>query len=80
MTLLVMNDTGYRNLIQLVSRSFQEGQQEGKALVHRHWLEDYHHGLIALSGANYGDIGYLLLNRDQAAAGKKTRQLAELIR
>ena len=33
LTLLAMNDLGYRNMAELVSRSFQEGQHNGRAIV-----------------------------------------------
>ena len=68
MTLLVMNHEGYRNLTALVSLSYQHGQDDGKAIVQRQWLQAHQAGLIALSGANYGEVGYLLISRGQAEA------------
>jgi len=54
--LLAQNDEGYRNLTRLVSRSYQEGQQQGCPLVERDWLFHNHQGLIALSGGVAGEV------------------------
>ena len=63
MTLLAMNKVGYSNIIKLTSRSYQEGQNNGKAVVHRDWLQQCNSGLIVLSGADKGEIGQALINR-----------------
>jgi len=58
LTLLCMDDVGYRNLTRLVSRSYLEGQQRGAPLVDRSWItRDTTRGLIALSGGTAGDVG-----------------------
>ncbi|MCC2638611.1 MAG: DNA-directed polymerase PolC [Moraxellaceae bacterium] len=62
-TVLVMNETGYGNLIQVISRAYVEGQQLGEALVQRPWLEDHAEGLIVLLG-RYSDIGRALIGAD----------------
>ncbi len=59
-TLLVQNDRGYRNLTQLLSRAYQEGQQRGGPRLRREWLSASSEGLIVLSGRN-GEIGRALL-------------------
>ncbi len=66
--LLCQNDTGYRNLTRLVSRSYLEGQQRGTPCVHKDWLNGASEGLIALSGGHRGDVGQALLagNRELA--------------
>ncbi|MBZ9558119.1 MULTISPECIES: DNA polymerase III subunit alpha [unclassified Modicisalibacter] len=61
LTLLAMNDTGYRNLTELISRGWQEGQQQGSALLKKAWIFAQSEGLIALSGAREGEIGRFLL-------------------
>jgi len=68
-TLLCKNVEGYRNLAQLISRSYTEGQQRGMPVVERSWLDGQLKGLIALSGGREGDVGQALLagNRDLAA-------------
>jgi len=71
LVLLCQNETGYRNLTRLVSRSWLEGQSKGIAMVERDWLrrEDVD-GLIALSGGRTGDVGRAIVNgrMDDAAA------------
>ncbi|MBD2838179.1 DNA polymerase III subunit alpha [Pseudomonas sp. JM0905a] len=68
MTLLVMNAKGYRNLTELVSRGWSEGQSNGLVIIQRDWVKEAAEGLIALSGAKEGEIGMALLNGDQAGA------------
>ena len=59
-TLLVQNQTGYRNLTRLISRAYNEGQGRGRPQLRREWLEEASAGLIALSG-RHGGIGMALL-------------------
>ena len=68
--LLVQNDQGYRNLTQLVSRAYQEGQQDGSPVAEIDWLFAAHDGLIALSGGIEGDVGQALQrgHQDEALA------------
>ena len=67
--LLARNNDGYANMRVLISRAYQEGQQQGKAYLHRQWLREHSEGLIVLSGGREGDVGQYLLSgkRDQAA-------------
>jgi DNA polymerase-3 subunit alpha len=56
--LLCQNLMGYRNLTQLVTRSYLEGQQRGVPMFERAWLtRQTLTGLIVLSGGPEGDIG-----------------------
>lgn len=69
LTLLCQTNEGYQNLLKIVSRSFLEGQSSiDKALVEKSWLIPLSNGLIALSGAQYGDIGQALLAKDNKKA------------
>ena len=62
LTLLCQNLAGYRNLTRLVSRAWLEGQHKGIPLIERSWLTSATtSGLIALSGAQHGDIGRALV-------------------
>ncbi len=61
LTLLCRDHGGYLKLSRLLTRSYLEGQQGGRPLVQRAWLEGQGAGLIALSGAREGDIGRALL-------------------
>jgi DNA polymerase-3 subunit alpha len=77
--LLVQNETGYRNLTRLVSRSYREGQHLGKPLLERGWLDrESCEGLIALSGGRRGDVGRALLHEDREAAAGYLRGWLEL--
>jgi len=58
--LLVQTPEGYANLTNLVSRGYQEGQQDGTPVVHLDWIFEAHEGLIALSGSVDGDVGEAL--------------------
>ncbi len=73
LSLLVMNDAGYRNLTQLISLAYTAGQQLGVARVRREWLAERAEGLIALSCGAAGDVGQALLSDRKEQA----RQRAE---
>lgn len=60
LTLLCINEQGYNNLVQLVSRAYLEGFYY-KPRVDRELLEQYSDGLIALSGCVAGELPRLLL-------------------
>ncbi len=62
LVLLCKDETGYRNLTRLVSRSYIENQHRGIPIVKREWLQGQVKGLIALSGGREGDVGQALLN------------------
>lgn len=68
MTLLAMNAKGYRNLTELVSRGFVEGQRNGEVIIEREWVKQAAEGLIALSGAKEGEVGHALLDGEPALA------------
>jgi DNA polymerase-3 subunit alpha len=66
--LLVRDRTGYLNLCDLLSRAWLENEWRGRGEIRREWFDegllhgpDGHHGLIALSGAQAGDVGQALL-------------------
>ncbi len=63
LTLIVQNGQGYRNLMELVSQAYAEGQaiDPERALIFKSWLAPKAAGLIALSGGRKGDIGRALL-------------------
>ncbi len=72
LTLLVGAQEGYRNLTRLISRGWLEGQQLGRPVLARAWVEEFAGGLIALSGGREGDIG-------QALLGGRTEQASQLL-
>jgi len=79
LTLLSQNLGGYRNLTRLMTRACLEGQRRGVPLVDRAWLTPASTtGLIALSGAQDGDIGRALLNNRPDDARRYLEQWREL--
>jgi DNA polymerase-3 subunit alpha len=69
LVLLVQNNDGYRNLSELVTRCYIEGQHRGEPLARRAWLtRESCAGLIALSGGLHGDIGHALHANHEGAA------------
>ena len=68
LVLLCQNESGYRNLTQMVSKAYQEGQYLGQPWIHRNWITQHADGLIALSGGRSGDIGQALLADDEPLA------------
>ncbi len=68
LTLLAMNDVGYRNLTELISKGWTHGQRQGRAILDKQWVLEQSEGLIALSGAREGEIGrHLLSDHEQDA-------------
>ncbi|ALI06356.1 MULTISPECIES: DNA polymerase III subunit alpha [Pseudomonas] len=67
-SLLAMNAVGYRNLTELISRGFIDGQRNGSIIIEREWVAEASEGLIMLSAAKEGEIGLALLsgNPDEA--------------
>jgi len=66
--LLVQNQTGYKNLTRLVSRSYREGQHLGVAMMDREWLAEAAEGLIAICAGQEGDVGRALLAGNEQRA------------
>ena len=60
MALFCQNQQGYIHLSELLSKAFLTNQSRGKAMLKKSWILSSHEGLIALSGALYGNIGHLL--------------------
>lgn len=65
--LLCKNETGYRNLIKMVSLGFTEGFYNKPRIDHA-LLEQYHEGLICLSACLAGEIPQALLAGDYEKA------------
>jgi DNA polymerase III subunit alpha len=77
LTLLVMNEEGYRNLSALVTLGHLEGFYYHPR-VDMEILRKYHAGLIVLSGCMKGVIPYLALAGQMDAAREKARELASV--
>lgn len=70
MVLLCENNTGYQNLIKLVSLGFTEGFYS-KPRIDDELLEKYNEGLICLSACLAGEIPQKLLDSDYNSAKEK---------
>jgi len=68
LTLLCANNQGYQQLLRLISQAHLEGQTSGTPVIEKSWLESSAEGLIALSGAEEGDVGKAILDKDQKTA------------
>lgn len=69
LTLLCQNNVGYRNLIQLISKAYNQAQAIlDKPGIARDWLKEHHEGLIVLSGGMEGDVGQHILKKNLNAA------------
>ncbi|WP_409523478.1 DNA polymerase III subunit alpha [Nitrincola sp. MINF-07-Sa-05] len=80
LTLLVRNGRGYRNLMELVSRAYAEGQNlvQDRAVILYDWIVEKSEGLIALSGAREGEIGRALLSGNTDLARESLQRWMEL--
>ena len=74
LVLLAKNNTGYKNLMKLVSLGFTEGFYY-KPRVDYQTLEKYSEGIIALSACLSGDIPAAILNNDLEKAAELARRL-----
>ena len=77
MVLLCENNTGYQNLIKLVSYGFTEGFYS-KPRIDDELLEKYHEGLICLSACLAGEIPQKLLDGDYNGAKAKAEYYRDL--
>jgi len=77
LTLLCANETGYRNLVKLVSLGYLEGFYY-KPRIDKELLTQYHSGLIALSGCLKGEVNWYLLHRDFDSAMRAAARYQEI--
>ncbi len=68
LTLLAMDNTGYQNITQLISRAYLRGHIQHRPVIDKAWLAELSDGLIVLSGGREGDVGTYLLKGNQALA------------
>jgi DNA polymerase-3 subunit alpha len=77
LVLLAADRTGYRNLVQLVTRAHLEGFYY-KPRVDKELLAELNGGLIALSSCLHGEVPRLLLAGDLAGAEAAAREYADI--
>ncbi|MGH8763650.1 MAG: DNA polymerase III subunit alpha [Nitrosospira sp.] len=79
--LLCQSYVGYLLLCRLVSRAYRENQRHGRAEIKKSWFNESKSGtagLIALSGANSGDIGLMLMQNNLVQAERLAREWTNL--
>ncbi|WP_423682165.1 DNA polymerase III subunit alpha [Undibacterium sp. WLHG33] len=77
--LLVKNRKGYLQLCELLAQAWLTNQHKGRAEIRFEWLQKLHEqdeggGLIALSGAHFGDVGVAIDNGNLALAEEHARR------
>ncbi len=77
LTMLCENETGYRNLLRMVSDSWLEGYYY-KPRMDRQLLAEHHEGLIAMSGCLGGEIPQAILNGRLERAVEVANEFREL--
>jgi DNA polymerase-3 subunit alpha len=76
--LICQNKEGYLNLSKLLSKAYTENQYRDRPEIKYEWLcSDLNHGLICLSGFNFGAIGQNLLSQKKEKSVSLARQLKE---
>ena len=78
LTLLCINNAGYLNLTELVSRGYTEGQHRGIPMLQKNWFTGQTEGLIALSGGRLGDVGLALLSENAELASSRLNEWCQL--
>lgn len=77
LVLLAENNTGYHNLMKIVSRGFTEGYYY-KPRVDREVLREYSEGIICLSACLAGEVQQALLAGDYSGALKTVNEYKEI--
>ena len=78
LTLLAENNTGWKNLVQLVTKGHLEGSYYGKPRVDRQELRAHAEGIICLSGCIAGPVNEWLLQRQSDKAREMLEELREI--
>ncbi|RDV24411.1 DNA polymerase III subunit alpha [Alteromonas aestuariivivens] len=60
LTLLAMNNQGYKNITILISKAYLRGYVSHRPVIDQEWLAEHAEGVIILSGAQQGDVGIAL--------------------
>jgi len=68
LVLLVQNEQGYRNISELLSRSYTIYGRDGNPHVTLSDIEELSEGIICLTGAYNGPLGYLILSKEEERA------------
>ncbi len=72
--LLCQSQQGYLRLCQLLSKAYVENQFRARPEIKKSWLQENADGLIALSAAMLGDIGYAIVQGNNTQATQCAQQ------
>ena len=75
--LLAKNETGYKNLLKIVTASYLEGYYY-KPRVDKEFLKKHHEGLIALSACMAGEVSRMIERKDPERAEKAAREYEDI--
>ena len=64
LTLIAMNNEGYKNITILISKAYLRGHLSHRAVIDQEWLAEHSEGVIVLSGAQHGDVGVGLMKNN----------------
>ncbi|MFI4847359.1 MAG: DNA polymerase III subunit alpha [Candidatus Makana argininalis] len=64
LTILASNNTGYKNLISIISDAYKNGYNINGPIINKELLIKYNEGLILISGAKNGDLGKCLIRNN----------------
>lgn len=78
LVLIASDIKGYRNLTQLISRAYLDGQRQAVPIIDKSWLSSHNEGLIALSGGRQGEVGVALVSGRYAEAEATLRDMMGL--
>jgi DNA polymerase-3 subunit alpha len=76
--LIAKDQTGYKNLLWLVSNSFLHAKDNQGQYITWDWLEQHSEGIIALTGGIHGTIGRLILTDKLHAAEQFLLELKKI--
>ncbi|MFZ6775638.1 DNA polymerase III subunit alpha [Undibacterium sp. Ji83W] len=81
--LLVKNKLGYLQLCELLAQAWLTNQHKGRAEIRYEWLQSIFEegkggGLIAISGAHFGDVGVAIDNGNLELAEQNARRWASI--
>ncbi len=80
--LLAKDQAGYRNLIELISHTYEHGlvAADAEPIAQMPWLEKHHQGLICLTGGRTGLIGQALMSGREGDAQALTQKLQQIFK
>ncbi|MCU7554943.1 DNA polymerase III subunit alpha [Alteromonas sp. ASW11-19] len=64
LTLLAMNNDGYKNITLLISKAYLRGHVCHRPAIDQAWLAEHAEGVIVISGGMHGDVGVALVKNN----------------